>query len=94
MLAARFSEQGAVVIIAGMQIISNLGEEYTREFREIYPAVAEKYDALLIPFFLEGVAADPNLNQPDFIHPTAEGYRVIVDNIYPVIEQAVTQSAD
>lgn len=89
MLAARFSEQGADVIIAGMQIISNLGEEYTTEFREIYPAVAEKHNARLIPFFLEGVAADPALNQDDFIHPTAEGYTVIVETIYPLVEEAV-----
>ncbi len=88
-LAARFSEQGAIVIIAGMQIISNLGEEYASEFRAIYPAVADKYNALLIPFFLEGVAADPDLNQGDFIHPTAEGYTYIVDNLYPIVEQAL-----
>lgn len=89
-LAAGFSDAGAVVVVAGMQIISNLGEQYQTEFADIYPAVAERHDALLIPFFLEGVAADPELNQPDFIHPTAEGYTVIVDNLYPVIEQAIS----
>ena len=88
-LAAAFTEQGAVVVIAGMQIISNLGDEYASEFRAIYPEAAEAHNAILIPFFLEGVAGDPELNQADFIHPTAEGYTVIVENIYPQIVEAV-----
>ncbi|MFK7802298.1 MAG: arylesterase [Anaerolineae bacterium] len=86
-----FDESGAVVVVAGMQIIENLGEEYTTEFAGIYPAVAEKYDTILLPFFLEGVAADPELNQDDFIHPTAEGYTIVVDNMYPYVIEALEQ---
>lgn len=85
----RFSESGAVVVVAGLQIIQNLGEEYTAEFAAIYPAVAEKHNAILIPFVLEGVAADPELNQPDFIHPNSKGYIVMVDHIYDYILQAI-----
>ncbi len=91
-IVRKFSESGAVVIVAGMQTIQNLGPEYTAEFAALYPAVAEKHNALLIPFFLDGVAADPALNQADFIHPTAEGYAVIVDRIYPIVEQAIGQA--
>ena len=91
-IVGRFSESGAVVVVAGLQIIQNLGEEYTVEFAEIYPAVANKHDAILIPFLLEGVAADPELNQPDFIHPNAEGYTVMVDHIYPFILEAIEKA--
>ncbi len=88
-IVRKYTESGAVVIVAGMQTIQNLGPDYTAEFAAMYPAIAEKYGALLIPFFLDGVAADPNLNQADFVHPTAEGYAVIVDRIYPIVEQAI-----
>ena len=84
-IVRRFSEREIVVIVAGLQIIQNLGEEYTAEFADIYPRVAADYDAILIPFMLEGVAADPALNQSDFIHPTAAGYAVMVDHIYPYV---------
>lgn len=88
-IVSAFTENDIVVIVAGLQIIQNLGEEYTTAFAEIYPAVAEKYGAILIPFVLEGVAADPALNQPDFIHPTGEGYTVMVDHLYPFILEAI-----
>ncbi len=89
-IVRQFDESGAVVIVAGLQIIQNLGAEYTTEFAAIYPQIAEEYNAILIPFMLEGVAADPDLNQADFIHPTAEGYTVIVDHIYPYVVEAIT----
>ncbi len=89
-IVRKYTESGAVVIVAGMQTIQNLGPDYTAEFAAMYPALAEKYNALLIPFFLDGVAADPALNQADFVHPTAEGYTVIVDRIYPIVEQAIS----
>ena len=90
-LTEQFTANGTIVIVAGMQIISNLGDDYTSEFAAIYPDVAETHNAILIPFFLEGVATDPALNQADFIHPTAAGYTVIVDHIYPFVEQAISQ---
>ncbi len=91
-IVRKFDESGVIVIVAGMQIVQNLGEEYTTEFAAIYPTVATKYGTILIPFFLEGVAADPDLNQPDFIHPTGDGYTVIVDNIYPFVVEAIEQA--
>jgi acyl-CoA thioesterase-1 len=91
-IVQRISDSGAVVIVAGLQIVQNLGEEYTTDFAEIYPFVAEKHASILIPFVLEGVAANPDLNQDDFIHPTGDGYTVMVDHIYPFVLQAI-QSA-
>jgi len=93
-IVSRFSDSGAVVIVAGLQIIQNLGEEYTTGFADLYPKVAEKYEAILIPFMLEGVAADPSLNQADFIHPTADGYTVLVEHIYPFILQGIEKAQE
>ena len=84
-----FQADGVVVVLAGMQTVQNLGESYTSAFRAIYPAVAEEYKLIFIPFFLEGVAGDPKLNQPDFIHPTAEGYKIVIETIYPYVLEAI-----
>lgn len=90
-LVQAFQEANVPVILAGMQTVQNLGEAYTNTFRTIYPAVAEEYQIPLIPFFLEGVAGDPKLNQPDFIHPTAEGYTIVVETVYPYVVEALEQ---
>ena len=71
------------VVLAGMRMFANLGREYTNAFSAVYPFVAKKHGVILIPFFLEGVAGEPALNQADGIHPTAEGYRIVVENVYP-----------
>ena len=93
-LVALFREQGITVVLAGMQIVQNMGAEYVEEFRTIYPTVAEKHNAILIPFFLDGVGGVPALNQPDEIHPTAEGYAVVIETIYPYVVNALAlQSA-
>jgi acyl-CoA thioesterase I len=81
--------RNVVVVLGGMKIVLNLGRDYTRAFAAVYPKIAESEDVIFIPFFLEGVAADPVLNQPDGIHPTAEGYRRIVDHIYPYVKRAI-----
>lgn len=80
------------VVLAGMQIVQNLGREYTESFKAIYPSVAGKEGVILIPFFLEGVAGNQGLNSPDGIHPNAEGYRIVVDTIYPYIVQSIKRS--
>ena len=90
-IVGRLTDEGITVIVAGMQIIQNLGPEYADEFAAIYPAVAEQHDAILIPFFLEGVATDPALNQADFIHPNAAGYEVLVTHIYPFVLEAIAR---
>jgi acyl-CoA thioesterase-1 len=82
-------ENRVTVILAGMRMVTSMGLDYTSEFAAIYPAVAKKYDLILIPFFLQGVAGDPALNQGDGIHPVAEGYRIITDMIYPYVVQAL-----
>jgi acyl-CoA thioesterase I len=73
-------------LLAGMRAAPNLGTDYGREFSAIYPALAKTYGVQLYPFFLDGVAGDPNLNQPDGLHPTAEGVEVIVQKILPSVE--------
>ena len=82
-------EKKVTVLLGGMQIGQNLGKEYITAFEKIYPLVAREENVGLIPFFLTGVAANPNLNQADGIHPTAEGYRVAVDHIFPYVIEAI-----
>lgn len=81
----RFQEAKVPVLLIGMKIPPNYGEEYTKQFEAIYPRLAKEFDFPLMPFFLEGVAIDPRLNQGDGIHPNAEGYRVIVENLLPIL---------
>ncbi|MBF0627235.1 MAG: arylesterase [Magnetococcales bacterium] len=69
-------------LLGGMRLPPNYGAGYETRFQAIYPEVATETGATLIPFFLEGVAGDPALNQPDGIHPTAAGYRVILENVW------------
>jgi acyl-CoA thioesterase-1 len=88
-LVQRFEASGAVVVLAGMEMVQNMGEVYTSAFRAIYPDVAARHDVILIPFILEGVGGNPNLNQPDFVHPTAAGYEVVVETIYPYVVEAL-----
>ncbi|MDJ0804539.1 MAG: arylesterase, partial [Desulfobacterales bacterium] len=57
----------------------------------IYPDIAETHGLILMPFFLEGVAGNPQLNQPDGIHPTAEGYRIVTANLYPYVREAIAR---
>jgi acyl-CoA thioesterase-1 len=64
----------------------NYGSDYAARFNAIYPELAKSFGVPLYPFFLEGVAADPKLNQPDGLHPTAEGVEMIVKNILPSVE--------
>ena len=80
------------VVLAGMQMLQNLGPEYTAQFKAVYPAVAEKQGVILIPFFLEQVAGTPSLNLPDFIHPTPEGHRIVAQTVYPFVVKAIQQS--
>lgn len=74
------------ILLAGMQIPPNMGQEYTSDFQKLYPQIAQEEDVELIPFLLEGVAGDPDLNLPDGIHPTEEGHQIVFENIWPFIE--------
>ena len=73
------------VLLCGMKILPNMGPEYSKDFARVYPEIAKKHAIPLVPFFLEGVGGDPRFNQPDRLHPTAKGYRRIVDHIYPYV---------
>jgi acyl-CoA thioesterase-1 len=83
------------IVIAGMQMPPNMGAEYTAAFEKIFPELAKANKAALIPFLLEGVGGKPDLNLPDLIHPTAEGQKIVANNVWvvlkPVLESASIQ---
>lgn len=85
--AVREKNAETKIILAGMQIPPNMGQEYTTEFRTIFPDLAEKNEIQLIPFLLDGVAGIPNLNLPDGIHPTAEGQKIVRENVWTILEE-------
>jgi len=75
------------LVFAGMEIPPNMGQAYTTEFRNIYTDLAAKNKMTLIPFLLEGVGGEPELNQADGIHPTAEGHRIVAENVWKQLEK-------
>lgn len=81
------------IILAGMQIPPNMGQDYTTEFRNIFPELAEKNNVYLIPFLLANVGGVPELNQADGIHPTIEGHKVVAKNVWNVL-QSIVQKQD
>jgi acyl-CoA thioesterase-1 len=82
------------VLLCGMLAPPNMGAEYGRAFNAIYPDLAAQTGAILYPFFLAGVAADPKLNQSDGLHPTAAGVAVIVDRILPQVEKLIARAQE
>ncbi len=85
-ILARLRKQGVGVILAGMQAPRNLGRDFTTEFNAVYPQLASRHDVTFYPFFLDGVALDPALNQSDGIHPNRAGVREIVRRILPLLK--------
>jgi len=79
-------QQGMSIILAGMELPPNYGDDYTGRFRQVYRDLAERYGLTLIPFLLDGVGGVAHLNQADGIHPTAEGHRRIARHVYPVLK--------
>src|SRR6186713_1083089 len=75
------------LVFAGMEIPPNMGQAYTTEFRNIYIDLAAKNKMTLIPFLLEGVGGEPELNQADGIHPTAEGHLIVAENVWKQLEK-------
>jgi len=75
-------QSGARVLLAGMKLPPNYGREYTAAFEAIFPALASKHGVSLLPFLLEGVAADPALNLPDGIHPNERGAEIVARNVF------------
>jgi acyl-CoA thioesterase-1 len=85
-IVGRAQQRGITVLLAGMETLTNMGPQYQRSFHDVFPALAARYQVSFMPFLLEGVAGRPELNQPDGIHPTAEGARVIADHMWPFLE--------
>ncbi|WP_248309714.1 arylesterase [Bosea sp. Tri-44] len=79
--------RGIPVLLAGMYAPRSNGPDYVARFDAIYPKLAEKHGLILYPFFLDGIAGDRVLNQPDMLHPKAEGVRVIAQRILPTVER-------
>jgi acyl-CoA thioesterase I len=83
---------GLPVLLAGMRAAPNLGGEYAGQFAGVYSSLAKAYDVPLYPFFLDGVAGDPKLNQPDGLHPNSDGVAIIVEKILPSVETLLKQA--
>jgi acyl-CoA thioesterase I len=90
-IVRRLSERRIAVLLAGMRAAPNLGLDYGRQFDAIYPDLAARNHLLLYPFFLDGIAAEPKLNQGDGLHPTAAGVDAIVKGILPKAEELVAR---
>ena len=88
----RLEDRHIIVLLAGMQAPRNMGRDYARDFDGIYPALASTHPVVFYPFFLDGVAADPKLNQGDGMHPNADGVDVIVARILPRVEELIVRS--
>jgi acyl-CoA thioesterase-1 len=86
-----FTAEGIVVVLAGMKIVPNLGPAYSKMFADVYTDTGGDNDVILIPFFLEGVAGVPKMNQPDGIHPSADGYVRVVEHILPYVTEAIAR---
>ena len=82
----RFQAAGIPTILAGMQAPPNMGSDYEREFNGMYELIAQEKGVALYPFFLEGVAANPDLNLPDHIHPNEKGIAVIISKLGPFVK--------
>jgi acyl-CoA thioesterase-1 len=83
--------RGIRVILAGMDAPPNYGRDYIVSFHKVYPALAAKYHVALVPFLLQNVAGIESLNQRDGIHPTAQGARLVADNVWAVLKPVIEQ---
>lgn len=92
-IVRRVQEAGARVLLAGMRVPPNYGEQYARAFAAVFPAVARRTGVPLVPFLLDGVAGDARLNQADGIHPTAAGQRLIADVVWAHLRPLLARSA-
>ncbi len=92
-IITRLKAKNVKVMILGMLAPLNLGPEYREEFAAIFPRLADKHDVPLYPFLLDGVALEPKLNQKDGIHPNAEGVKIIVGRLAPLVKQLIEMPA-
>jgi acyl-CoA thioesterase-1 len=89
-IIAALKERKIPVLLAGIKSPRNMGADYTREFDAVFPALAKKYGVMFYPFFLDGVAANPALNQRDGIHPNERGVAIIVSRITPMVMELIS----
>jgi acyl-CoA thioesterase-1 len=92
-IVERLKSRNIPVMLAGMYASRNLGPDYVQKFDSLYPDIAKKYDLVLYPFFLDGVAGERSLNLPDGLHPTAKGVEIIVERILPSVESFLARLA-
>ena len=88
-IVSRLTGRGIKVLLAGMLAPPNMGTDYGRRFNGIFPALAKKHGVVLYPFFLDGVAGEPGLNQSDGMHPLGKGYAIIVKRLAPLVEAII-----
>ena len=88
----RAQARGIAVILAGMEAPPNYGRDYIVAFHQVYPALAKEHHVALVPFLLDGVAGRDAMNQPDGIHPSAAGARIVADNVWKVLKPVVKAS--
>jgi acyl-CoA thioesterase-1 len=81
----------AIIVLAGMQIPPNMGTTYTREFRGLFKELADKNKAVLIPFLLENVGGIAKLNQPDGIHPTPAGHKIVANTVWKILQPVLAR---
>lgn len=93
-IVRRIEAAGAEVLLAGLQIPPNYGPDYAGRFRDLYPRLAAELGVPLVPFLLEGVGGEPDLNLPDGIHPNAAGHRIVAENVLPHLEPLVAAAAE
>ncbi len=86
-IISNVKQRGLAILLAGMRAPPNLGADYGHAFASLYPRLAKKHKVTLYPFFLEGVATIPELNQDDTIHPNAEGVKVVIEGILPYVKE-------
>lgn len=91
-ILSKLGDRRIAVLLAGMQAPRNMGPDYVRAFDAIFPALASTHPVVFYPFFLDGVATDPKLNQGDGMHPNAAGVGVIVARILPQVEELVSRA--
>jgi acyl-CoA thioesterase I len=87
----QLQEAGTMVVLAGMKLPPNYGQDYTASFEAMYRMLAKESRLPLVPFFLEGVGGSSSLNQADGIHPTKEGYEVIVEQVLKVLKPVLNE---
>jgi acyl-CoA thioesterase-1 len=91
-ILSKLGDRRIAVLLAGMQAPRNMGPDYVRAFDAIFPALASVHPVVFYPFFLDGVATDPKLNQSDGMHPNAAGVDIIVARILPQVEELVSRA--